>query len=101
MQSYTLHEVKAAFAAQGVTLQKMLGNRRLVVLKKSGWFGPFGYQSHFVGRAGHEQPLVTHFLVFVGSGPHSEQRGNVWVAYSDGEGPTVRAALRQLPHSKQ
>ena len=69
----------------------MVGTGHLVVLKDPQWNGPFGYQ-----RVGHTQPKVTQFLVFVGNGPHSSQRGNVWVGYSDGEGATVKAALGQL-----
>jgi hypothetical protein len=88
---YTLRQVKTAFAAQGITLRKMVGTRHLVVLKDSQWFGPFGYQ-----RVGDKQSSGTQFLVFVGNGPHSTQRGNVWVGYSAGEGATVRAALRKL-----
>lgn len=88
---YALQQIKAAFATEGITLQKMVGTRRLVVLKDSQWDGPFGYQ-----RVGHKQSSVTQFLVFVGNGPHSAQRGNVWVGYSDGEGATVKAALGQL-----
>ena len=94
---YTLRQIKAAFAAQGITLRKMLGHRRLVVLVDSQWSGPFGYQ-----RAGHGDSSVTQFLVFVRDGPHTTQRGTVSVAYGDGEGQTVKAALRQLArHSKE
>ena len=43
-QKYTLQQVKAAFAAEGVKLDKMVHTRHLVVLRRAGWFGPFGYQ---------------------------------------------------------
>lgn len=69
----------------------MPGRRRLVVLVDSQWNGPFGYQ-----RVGHKKPSITQFLVFVRDGPHSAQRGNVWVAYGDGQRPVVEAALHQL-----
>src|SRR3954465_12515141 len=91
-----LKEVQAAFATQGITLRKMLGRARLVVLVDSQWNGPFGYQ-----RVGHKRPSVTQFLVFVRDGPHTTQHGNVWVAYGDGEGPTVKAALHQLALSSR
>jgi hypothetical protein len=89
---YTQQQIKAAFAAQGIPLRKMVASHHLVVLVDSQWDGPFGYQ-----RAGDDkQSSVTRFLVFVRAGPHSTQRGNVWVAYNDPEGPVVRAALRKL-----
>jgi len=100
-QKYTLQQVKAAFAAEGITLDKMSHTRHLVVLRRAGWFGPFGYQrttgwSGVSGSYSLTRPSVTEFLVFVGSGPHYEQRRNVFVGYSAGERPTVAAALRQL-----
>ena len=90
---YTLQQVKAAFAAQGISLQKTVGTRRLVVLKDSQWNGPFGYQN---GGGYYKQFPVPEFLVFVRDGPHSTRRGNLWVGYGDGEGATVTTALRQL-----
>ena len=99
-QGYTLRQVKAAFASEGITLDKMLGTRRLVVLRRAGWFGPFGYQrtGGWTGASGSysRSHPVTQFLVFVGNGRHSEKRGNVFVGYSAGEAPTVDAALRKL-----
>jgi hypothetical protein len=74
----------------------MLSRRRLVVLVDSQWDGAFGYQ-----RIGHKEPSVTQFLVFVRDGPHSDQHGNVWVAYGDGQRPTVKAALHQLALSSK
>jgi hypothetical protein len=102
--SYTLHQVKAAFATEGITLDKMLRTRRLVVLRRAGWFGPFGYQrtGGWAGASGSyslSHPPVTQFLVFVGNGRHSQQRGNVFVGYSEGEGQSVSAALRKLARS--
>jgi hypothetical protein len=88
----TLRQVKSAFAGEGIRLQQTgLGRRHLVVLKDSDWDGPFGYQ-----RIDHGEPSVTQFLVFVRDGPDSAQHGNVWVAYGDGQRPTVKAALHRL-----
>jgi hypothetical protein len=98
---YTLHQVKAAFAAQGITLQKMLGSRDLVVLKDSAWDGPIGYQrtGGWTGVGGvysRSHRPVPQFFVFLGNAPHARERGNVWVEYAAGEGVTVRAAFRKL-----
>ncbi|HJU36335.1 MAG TPA: hypothetical protein VJ716_02825 [Gaiellaceae bacterium] len=91
--SYTLRQIKAAFAAQGIRLQKMMapGGHHLVILKDSQWDGPFGYQHIDRGESS-----VKQFLVFVRDGPRSAQRGNVWVAYADGQRSTVNAALHEL-----
>ena len=83
-QTYTLQQVKAAFAAEGIPLDKMLHTRRRVVLRRAGWFGPFGYQrtGGWTGVSGSHSlshPLVRQFLVFVGNGPRSQKRGNVFV----------------------
>lgn len=89
---YTLRQVKAAFAAQGFTLQRLPGHRGgLVVLADLQRAGAFGYQ-----RVGDKKHSGKQFLVFVGNGPHSAQQGNVWVGFSDGDGPAVRASLHQL-----
>lgn len=91
--TYTLRQVKAAFAAQGFRLQKSLGSprNRLVVLFDPQRTGPFGYQ-----RIGRKQPSVTQFLVFLSSGPHFTRRGNLTVYFAEGQGPIARAALRHL-----
>lgn len=90
---YSLREVKAAFATQGVQLQRMRsGSRDLIVLYDPTRTGAFGYQ-----RIGSEQaPGGAQFLVFVGNGPHGTESGNVFVTYGEGESATVKTALRQL-----
>jgi hypothetical protein len=91
---YTLKQVKAAFATQGIPLRRMRSSRgRVVVLVDPRWNAPSAY--HYVGK----QPSATMFLVAVHSGPHfnfTESDGNVWLAYGHGEGPSVDAALHKL-----
>jgi hypothetical protein len=96
---YTLKQVKAAFATQGIRLRRMRGQRgHVVVLFDPRWSAPSGYR--YPGK----QPSATYFMVFVHakslpSGFVSD--GNVWVANGQGEGRSVDAALHKLDQSSK
>lgn len=96
--TYTLRQVKAAFAAKGIPLQKMLGPRggHMIVLVDPEWSGPWGYQHVGGPPPVGVMPSVTRFLVIVSGGRHSTQSGNVSVEYGDAQRLTVSAALRHL-----
>jgi hypothetical protein len=95
---YTLNQVKAAFATQGIELRTMRSLRggRVIVLFDPRWHAPWGYHYHHVGK----QPSATQFLVFVhanaGSGGYWLEDGNLWVDNGQGLGPSVDAALHKL-----
>ena len=92
--SFTLRQVKAAFATQGILLQRMPSGpskkSKFVVLTDAQ--GPFGYQL--------TRPIASgvRYMVFVvgGGSGHKARFGDVLVWYGDGSGPAVRAALRRL-----
>ena len=92
---YTLEQVKAAFATQGITLRRMRSPHagRVVVLFDRRWNAPSAY--HYVGK----QPSQTKFVVFVHAKAGASNwlsDGNVWVANGRREGPHVDAALHKL-----
>jgi hypothetical protein len=88
---YTLRQVKAAFLAQGFTLQSVARRPGVVVLADLRRSGAFGYQ-----HTGYTQDAGTQFLVFVGDGRHSAEQRNVWVGYGGDEVQSVKAALHGL-----
>lgn len=98
---YTLGQVKAAFATQGIKLRTMrrLRGGRVIVLFDPRWHAPWGY--HYVGK----QPSATQLRVFVhanaGSGGYWLEDGNLWVDNGQGLGPTVDAALHKLHQSSR
>jgi hypothetical protein len=97
---YTLKQVKAAFATQGIRLRTMRSRRggRVVVLFDPRWHAPIGF--HLVGGP----PSHTYFWVFVHAkaGTNSwVQDGNVYVANGKGQGPGVEAALHKLDLSSK
>jgi hypothetical protein len=97
---YTLKQVKAAFATQGIRLRRMRSPRGapVVVLFDQRWHAPTGY--HWLGQ----QPSHTYFSVFVhanGAAKSWVQDGNVFVANGQGEGRSVDAALHKLDLSSK
>src|SRR5437868_3723305 len=58
---YTLPQIKAAFATQGMKLRTMsrLRDGRVIVLFDPRWHAPWGY--HYVGK----QPSATQFRIFI------------------------------------
>jgi len=94
---YTLKQVRAAFATQGIALRRLRSSHgRVIVLFDPRWHAPSAY--HYVGK----QPSATEFVIAVHSGPTpkvTESDGNVWLAYGHGEGPSVQAALHKLDQS--
>jgi len=94
-RGYTLRQVKEVFATHGIQLEKVdAGGHGLVVLSEEIQTPAVGYQ--LVNRDSRHGGYAVVYLVFVGDGPHSARRGNVFVTYGDGQGGTVKAALRQL-----
>jgi hypothetical protein len=92
---YTLREVERAFALHGMRLERAIRTRlkgRPVILldpSRTAAYGyEFGFKSHWPGG--------TQYIVFIGDGPHSARRGNVFVTFGDGQRSTVEAALKQL-----
>jgi hypothetical protein len=98
---FTLSQVKAAFATQGIKLRTMrrLRGGRVIVLFDPRWHAPWGY--HYIGK----QPSATQFRVFVhanaGSGGYWLEDGNLWVDNGQGLGPTVDTALHKLDQSSE
>jgi hypothetical protein len=97
---YTLKQVKAAFATQGISLRKMRSPRggHVVVLFDPRWHAPSGY--HYAGK----QPSHSFFAVFVHANGRARawvSDGNLWVANGQGEGRSVDAALHKLEQSSK
>lgn len=98
--TYTLKQVEAAFATQGISLRKMRSPHggQVIVLFDPRDHPPSGY--HFVGK----QPSYSFFVVFVRANSQARawvSDGNVWVANGQGEGRSVDAALHKLDQSSK
>jgi hypothetical protein len=92
---YTLKQVKAAFATQGISLRKMRSPHggHVIVLFDPRGHPPSGY--HFVGKP----PSYSFFVVFVHADAQARawvSDGNVWVASGQSEERSVDAALHKL-----